>query len=514
MCILKGFSRFVVSFDVQNGFVFESFSFEHQNKKSPQKKQGHNVTQKKELHKRDLKRKFTDYKTVEAKIAKTELSIEKLEKHITCGTCPKSLQYSAKPNVAADILFERELRDIKLKAEQSLISALTRFHKRKLQIQEKKLKANAAFAARKEKEKLVTRNRLIETHSAKNIVHNGVNIADLQKQISDLKEIVCTHVLKNKKEECYNSLFSDSTNDSHKNTNLHISKNKRRKKRRNSLKNRRQTKERETNEKFLHNLSSHQLTDSQVSLLSRSLKFIPTPATNEARIKQQLLRDFEQFARRMRLLYIFHGQNREPHPFHVKSTWMPQVQHSVALESYLENVKTQLAEIKITEPKNNLSRREVKALKELKNNPAINLKKADKGTTTVIMNKSDKIYEAKVQLDNREHYERLKVPMVKTTQEKVNDLISRLHQGEHIDDMTKKWLLQTPNPPRIPIFYTLTKIHKPKPVGRPIISGCDGPNERISSFVDTLLQPIAQKQQSFIKDTTNFISFIEKTKIG
>ena len=30
----------------------------------------------------------------------------------------------------------------------------------------------------------------------------------------------------------------------------------------------------------------------------------------------------------------------------------------------------------------------------------------------------------------------------------------------------------------------------------------------------TLLQPIAQKQQSFIKDTTDFISFIEKTKIG
>ena len=47
-------------------------------------------------------------------------------------------------------------------------------------------------------------------------------MADLQKQVSDLKEIVCTHVLKNKKEECYNSLFSDSTNNSHNNTNLYI----------------------------------------------------------------------------------------------------------------------------------------------------------------------------------------------------------------------------------------------------------------------------------------------------
>ena len=160
---------------------------------------------------------------MEAKIAKSALSIEKLEKHITCEACPKSLQYTAKPNVAADMLLERELRDIKLKAEQSLISALTGFHKGKLQIQEKKLKANAAFAARKQKH--VTRNPLKETQSANNIVHNDVNIADLQKQISDLKEIVCTHVLNNEKEECYNSLFSDFTNDSHNNTNLHISKN-------------------------------------------------------------------------------------------------------------------------------------------------------------------------------------------------------------------------------------------------------------------------------------------------
>jgi len=33
--------------------------------------------------------------------------------------------------------------------------------------------------------------------------------------------------------------------------------------------------------------------------------------------------------------------------------------------------------------------------------------------------------------------------------------------------------------------------------------------------VDTLLQPIAQKQQSYLKDTTDFIiNFIENTKIG
>ena len=36
---------------------------------------------------------------------------------------------------------------------------------------------------------------------------------------------------------------------------------------------------------------------------------------------------------------------------------------------------------------------------ESKNNPSLNLKKAAKGTTTVITNKTEKIEEAKVQLD-------------------------------------------------------------------------------------------------------------------
>ena len=79
--------------------------------------------------------------------------------------------------------------------------------------------------------------------------------------------------------------------------------------------------------------------------------------------------------------------------------------------------------------------------------------------------------------------------------------------------MTNLWFSQTPNPPRTPVFYTLTKIHKPTPVGRPVISGCDGPTERLSAFVDKLLQPIAKEQESYLKDSTDFINFIEKTRI-
>ena len=138
----------------------------------------------------------------------------------------------------------------------------------------------------------------------------------------------------------------------------------------------------ESRKQHIKNLSNTQLTDEQISLLSRGLKFIPTPVTRENIIRRQLLNDFSQFARRMRLKYIFHGNDKEPHPFHVKSDWDPPVQPSVALETFLEEVKFELASIKLNRPIDNLSQGERNALKELSRDQNIVLKKADKGTTT------------------------------------------------------------------------------------------------------------------------------------
>ena len=39
---------------------------------------------------------------------------------------------------------------------------------------------------------------------------------------------------------------------------------------------------------------------------------------------------------------------------------------------------------------------------------------------------------------------------------RVLDLVNELYHGNFIDEMTKKCLCQTPTPPRIPVFYTLT----------------------------------------------------------
>ena len=114
-------------------------------------------------------------------------------------------------------------------------------------------------------------------------------------------------------------------------------------------------KKQDTNKRYIKNLSN--LKQAQMNLLSR--------VTNETHIRTQLLNDFKAFARGMHLQYISYGQDKEPHSFHVKSNWEPQVQLSVTLESYLEEVKTELAAVKISKPKNNLPINERQALKEI-----------------------------------------------------------------------------------------------------------------------------------------------------
>ena len=87
--------------------------------------------------------------------------------------------------------------------------------------------------------------------------------------------------------------------------------------------------------------------------------------------------------------------------------------------------------------KQNLSNKKRKERKRNKHDKAINIRKADKGTVTVLMNKQDKINEAQIQLDNREHYIPLSEPMVQETHNRVLQLINELHDHNHIDEMTK-----------------------------------------------------------------------------
>ena len=70
--------------------------------------------------------------------------------------------------------------------------------------------------------------------------------------------------------------------------------------------------------------------------------------------------------------------------------WDPPVQPSLALQTFLEEVKFELASIKLNRRKDNFSQGEQNALKELLHDKNIVLKKANKGTITVITDDSNR----------------------------------------------------------------------------------------------------------------------------
>ena len=94
----------------------------------------------------------------------------------------------------------------------------------------------------------------------------------------------------------------------------------------------------------------------------------------------------------------------------------------------------------------------------------------------------------------------------------VNDtctLIEYIHSLHMIDKAAKKFLL-LPKNTRIPFFYGLHKIHKPRCPLCPIVSGSYGPIDHLSAYNTHFIQSIANNLPSHVKDTKYFHHLIEK----
>ena len=97
----------------------------------------------------------------------------------------------------------------------------------------------------------------------------------------------------------------------------------------------------------------------------------------------------------------------------VKSDCEPPVQLSVALETFLDEVKLELASIEFDKPKDNISTGERQAAKEL----------SRKGKHHRIDEQTGQTNEGQVLLDGLNNYRPLDKPMVETTTKKAQPLI-------------------------------------------------------------------------------------------
>ena len=141
------------------------------------------------------------------------------------------------------------------------------------------------------------------------------------------------------------------------------------------------------------------------------------------------------------------------------------------------------------------------------------IKPFDKGRGIAILNATDYKTEILRQL-NGIHYTRISVDITNETKIMVRNVIKTMASNNEIDSDTWKYLNPDNYKIRTPLIYVLPKIHKAPPpetkfVGRPIISGCNSPTEKISEFVDYFLLPIVVRQNTYLKDTMELIRKLE-----
>ena len=282
---------------------------------------------------------------------------------------------------------------------------------------------------------------------------------------------------------------------------------------------------------FVKNLSSHKLNDNEVILLSKGVKFVPTPT--EKKVTQIVLKDYAEYERRMRCSFLFEGVNSNDnkiHPFYQKTGYTPTYSCG-ALENYLFATKYELSKLTPQKQKSNMTKSEWQALKSLKSNEDIIIKKADKCSTLCVLDKEDYIKEGNRQLCNTTYYEQTHETKVNEYTANSADIIENAFKGKQLDETSYKFLMQNIDSKKLGKFFMLPKIHKiPDDIleqmeeneqirknhlipGRPIVSLCGTPMHNIGHFIDYIILPLVQKQYTYTRDTKHLIRKIESLQV-
>ena len=286
---------------------------------------------------------------------------------------------------------------------------------------------------------------------------------------------------------------------------------------------------------FIKNISDVSLTNNEILVLSKNLKFVPTPRPPTTR---DIIKDFDDLARRMRTrLWIYMKKaKRKLDPFLSKITKKVDIQSdNIALENYLTETKIELANLhnnnryskdkllKIAlhnihtnkkfrkNTRNNFNQGLRAALKRLKSRKDIIIKKSDKGNCTVVINREQYVQEGMRQLNSCTHYTPVETDLTPEFTTRVHNTLQELLSEGEISKKYVEYLspLGKANI-RTAELYLLNKVHSNPPTkARPIISANGCPVERISEYVDFFLQPFVLEQHTFIKDTSDFIRKIE-----
>ena len=128
----------------------------------------------------------------------------------------------------------------------------------------------------------------------------------------------------------------------------------------------------------------------------------------------------------------------------------------------------------------------------------------------VVWDRSDYLYEASRQLQDQNIYEDVKFNenILTDLVAKSNKMFKRFCSHKLISEKELKYFTYNfKKATKLGKLYFFPKIHKPlrDVPGRPVISNCGAPTEKVSEYLDYILKPIMQDSWSFIKESGDFL---------
>ena len=212
---------------------------------------------------------------------------------------------------------------------------------------------------------------------------------------------------------------------------------------------------------------------------------------------------------------LAHGPNFAIIPRHPpKEEYVASIEYACQKlnEGKAEELRVEIKNIlKKSQPnKSNITKEELRAIKELKQDDQRIILTADKGVALVVLNKADYIERAE-QLLNQPTYRKIQEDPTSKQKSKLIRILKKIKtEGGISDEKYKKMYPTGAGPPK---FYGLPKIHKRETLLRPIVSSTGTASYNTSKELANILKPLVGWTSHHLKNTKDFIDQIKDIKL-
>ncbi|BHF62054.1 hypothetical protein SprV_0100503500 [Sparganum proliferum] len=158
-----------------------------------------------------------------------------------------------------------------------------------------------------------------------------------------------------------------------------------------------------------------------------------------------------------------------------------------------------------------LSKEEQQALKSLKADKDIIILPADKGRSTVVLNKSDYQKKALSLLDDPQSYKLCPASEMKNLLTQINKSLAKLRANGAIT--AKDWFHVKPSDSAAARFYGLPKVHKADIPLRPIVSLRGTPTYGLAKWMFARLKFLAEGSPTTVASATQFLERLKHLKL-